>query len=187
MHKTKNHFQKNLLVFFILLISSLPLCAETLEGSISVDSARIDAFDGIEKALSQNELTLFKSDRFYYSNMDLIKSGKYMADFGYERKITPYFTKRNRLIKYSVQYRNASKKTLYYSKRDKLLRYEITDYEGFYPYKTAVYNSRGKLSNIDYIISDNEKYIFNKKKKLIAYCINDKCYNEKGKRKKIKQ
>ena len=41
--------RKNLLIFFVLLISSLPICAETLEGSISVDSARSEAFEGIGK------------------------------------------------------------------------------------------------------------------------------------------
>lgn len=173
--------RKNLLVFFILLIFCMPLCAETLEGSISIDSARSEAFEGIHKIISADEMVRYKSDRFYYSNMELIKEGKTYVDYGFERKIEPYYSKRGRLLAYSVQYMESSKKTFYYSKKDKLLKYEISNFENTYPYKTAAYNIRGKLLNINYFASENEQFIFNKKGKLIAYCLDDKCYNAKGK------
>lgn len=174
--------KKSLLAFLVMLLLSMPVFSETLKAGIeyTVDSARLIAFQNTDLTIPTKEFSGVLSDIYYYSNIEAIKNGQLKAGLGFSRKLIPFYDKNNKLSFYGVQTEDQPNKKLYYSPTGKLLKYEINTFKDVYPYKTIAYDTKGKLININLVISQNEAFIFNKDKKLIAHWLYDTCYNEKG-------
>lgn len=174
--------KKSLLVLVAIFMLAMPANATTLKAGIeyTVDSARVVAFQDTDITIPTSEFSGVLSDIFYYSNIEAIKAGRNTAGIGFTRKLVPFYDKNNKLSFYGVQTEDQPNKKLYYSPTGKLLKYEINTFKGVYPYKTIAYDTKGHLLNINLVVSDNEAFIFNKDKKLIAHWLDNKCYNEKG-------
>ena len=174
--------KKSLLVILALFIFVMPVNAEVfkLSAEYTVDEARIIAFDNSEMTIPVSEFNLDIFDNYYYTNITAIKAGKTIAGYGYKRKLVPFYDKHKKLSFYGVQSEYSPNKKFYYSPAGRLLKYEYNTFKGTYPYKTVAYDRKGRLTNINLIVSDNEVFIFNKNKKLIAHWVGDTCYNENG-------
>ena len=190
--------KKIFLTFLILLLFSCSAYSMTLKGGVeyTVDSARIIAFENTDLTIPKSKFSGLMSDIYYYSNIEAIKAGKLSAGIGFNRKLVPFYNKNNKLSFYGVVTEDQPNEKLYYSPTGKLLKYEINTFSApeqsayarltreasadVYPYKTIAYNTKGQLLNINLVVSDNEAFVFNKEKKLIAHWIGDTCYNENG-------
>lgn len=174
---------KNIFIMFLTLFTVLAFCMPatclTLNGSIeyTVESARAEAFKNVEKTIPVSNFSEYVTDIFYFSSMDFI-NGKISESVG--RKIVPFYAKNKKLLFYGVQYKDSPQK-FYYSPEGRLLKYELNTFNGTYPYKTAAYDTKGRLLNINLIISKNESYIFDKNKKFIGHWLGNKFYNSNGK------
>lgn len=160
---------KRVLLFLIMLIMVLPVQCETLKGGVvyTVESAREEAFRGIE----------------YQISMEPYK--KYMTDPGY----TPAKGNRKAKIKkrgrditffddgsYGVVRGNIS---YYYKPNGKLEAIEITP-EGSYPKLTKVYDINGNLDSITYYINGSDSFVYDKDKSFNGKWLGNEFYNASG-------
>lgn len=181
--KVFNHPFKDIRTMFLTLFAVLAICMPanclTLNGSIeyTVESARAEAFKDVEKTIPVSDFSKYVTDIFYFSSIDFI-NGKISESVG--RKIVPFYAKNKKLLFYGVQY-NGSPQKFYYSPEGRLLKYEVNTFKGTYPYKTAAYDTKGRLLNINLIISQNESYIFDRNEKSIGHWLGNKFYNSNGK------
>ena len=160
----------------------MPAYSLTLEAGIeyTVDQARIVAFKDTKLTIPTSEFSTYIYDIFYYSNIEAIKDGRLTVGLGFSRQLVPFYGKNNKLSFYGVITEDQPNKKLYYSPAGKLLKYELNTFKGVYPYKTIAYDTKGKLININLVVSDHEAFVFDKDKKLIAHWQNNKCYDDKG-------
>ena len=175
--------KKFLLTLLTFCFLTMPVYSMTLKGGVdyTVDEARLIAFQNTDLTIPTSEFKSDLYDVFYYSNKQAIKDGQLFISIGFSRKLVPFYNKNNKLSFYGVVTEDQPNKKLYYSPAGKLLKYEINTFNGVYPYKTIAYDTKGQLLNINLVVSENEAFVFNKNKKLIAHWLYDKCYNEKGK------
>lgn len=174
--------KKLFLILSVLLFCIIPTFATTLKGSVeyTVDSARLVAFQDVKKRTPITDIRPYLFDDMYYNNtLRCIPKNITYDDFCKPRKIVPFFAN-DKLDFYGIQYDKTPNIKLYYSTKGRLLKYEVNTFKGVYPYKTLSYDIYGRLININLVISENEAYIFDRNKKLIAHWLDDKCYNENG-------
>lgn len=170
---------KTLSALLLLVFLNMPANAMVLEARVeyTVDSARVVAFDNTELRIPKSE---FYNDRydpnFYNNTLGCIRSGITHDDFKRPRKIVPFY-ENNKLAFYGVQYDDMPAKKYYYSPTGILLKYEISNFTGAYPYKTMAYDTKGKLLNINLVVSATESYLFNANKDLIGHWINNQFYD----------
>lgn len=170
--------KKTLLTVLTLFLFWMPAFSQTLTGGVeyTVDSARIVAFDNSPVKISKDEFKANLNDPFFYSNTGFIKGTISEAVAG---KVVPFY-ENNKLSFYGVQYHTDKSKKYYYSPSGKLLKYEINTFKGEYPYKTLAYDTKGKLLNINLVVSSQESFLFDSNKNLIGHWINNQFYNAKG-------
>ncbi len=174
--------KKTLLVIFFLFIFAMPANAYTLKGGVeyTVDTARIAAFENISPEIPLSEIKHYLRDMFYFSNIEALNQGKLIAGLGFKRKLVPFYNKNKKLSFYGVQTEDEPEKKLYYSTSGRLLKYEINTFKGTYPYRTVAYDTKGRLISINFAVSENEAFIFDKNKKLIGHWIGNQCFDENG-------
>nr|DAT89627.1 MAG TPA: hypothetical protein [Caudoviricetes sp.] len=174
--------QKTLLTLFALLCFAMPVNAMILQGSVeyTVEKARKIAFDNAALKISTQEFYNDKKDPNYFINtLSCIRSGITHDDFYRPRKIIPFYEDK-KLAFYGVQYDDSPAKKYYYSPTGKLLKYEINNFKGSYPYKTMAYDIKGKLININLVVSSTESYLYSANKEFIGHWINNQFYNADG-------
>ena len=174
--------KKTLLVLLTIIFISMPVNAYTLKGGVeyTVEKARIIAFDNTELKISKSEFINDRYDPNYYVNtLSCIRSGITHDDFKRPRKIIPFY-ENNKLAFYGVQYDDTPAKKYYYSPTGVLLKYEKSNFNDIYPYKTMAYDTKGKLLNINLVVSATESYLFNANKNLIGHWINNQFYDANG-------
>ena len=158
---------------FFVFVSLFIVSAYTLNGGVSytVETARIKAFENVDKKIKIDNYKDFLYDINYEKNMSAIKKSK----FKYKGRYLTYFSDKT----YSVSYSNSSNICYYYDANGKLEYIGITKGER-YPKKGIKYDIEGNLYSTCLIISNKEQFLFDKNKKLIAHWIGNNGYNEKG-------
>lgn len=145
----------------------------SLQGGISytVDSARIEAFTNIQSRININDYKSYFIDPNYVVNKNVINKHKVKIR---DRYIT-FFSDKT----YAIYYKKNKSVQFYYDKNGKL------DFISFsinkkYPIKVLKYDRNGILDSTSLFISNNESFVFDLNKKLIAHWKGNNCYNEKG-------
>lgn len=176
--------KKIFLTFLIFLSFSMPVFCEILKGGVeyTVDSARTIAFQNTDLKISKSEFVQDLKDPLHPVNtLICIRKGLTHDDFYKPRKIVPFYDKDNKtLLFYGVQYDDLPAKKYYYSPAGILGKYEITTFNGSYPYKTLAYDTKGKLYNINLVVSQTESYLFDSKKNLVGHWLNNQFYDANG-------
>ena len=175
-------FKILILVLITLFFTHTSSMATVLQGSIeyTVEKARKIAFDNAALKISPQEFYNDKKDPNYFINtLSCIRSGITHDDFYRPRKIIPFYEYK-KLAFYGIQYDDSPAKKYYYSPTGKLLKYEINNFKGSYPYKTMAYDIKGKLININLVVSSTESYLYSANKEFIGHWINNQFYNADG-------
>ena len=147
------------LIFLLIMFSILPLNAMTIEGGISytVSKAREIAFNNlpikIPKSSFENFLNYKKRNSYRYATIEFSDNTFGLID------------KKN-------------KRGYYYTEKGKLYLIQIKINEGKYN-KYARYDLNGNLDSVALGI-DNQQFLFDLNKKLIAHWIGKNGYDENG-------
>ena len=176
--------KKTILTFLIALFIAMPVSALTLQGGIeyTVDSARIEAFNNIEKTISIDSFSHDLTDFLQYSNIENIKNGIFKLNAGYSRRLLPFYNNNGKLVAYGVCYDNNPERVLYYSTLGKLIKMEYNPNPDTYPHKNIAYDPKGRLYTVSLYVAPGELYNFDKNGDLIVHWIGNVAYNKNGKK-----
>ena len=159
--------KKIILIFVLFLLSNSEVLAYKLQGSISytVDAARNEAFQNVNNKINMSDYTDYLID----SN----KFNKHKKNLN-----NPKITNFSNGV-YSISYKNNPQLSYIYFENGQLkgIAFRINKK---YPKKTIAYDNKGNLSSVMYTLKNDEQFIFDKNKKLVAHWIGNNCYNEQG-------
>lgn len=166
---------KKILICLILLLSTITATYSfTLEGGVSftVESARIEAFNGIKYKIDINNHKQYFTDQNFQENKRLIDKKKFKTR---DRLLTVFSSDGA----YAITYKSNKNISYYYdiSGRLKYVDYKLNE---TYPIKYIIYNIKGDLDSVVLDVGHNEQFMFDINKKLGAHWIGNNCYNEKG-------
>lgn len=166
---------KKLLFCFILIVISnlysIPVFSQTLVGGIiyNVQEARAVSFRDVSSKIDTSGY------RAYFQDKNIFKNRKFFLKNRNKDMVVTKFSDGG----YSIRYKKIQNPCFYYTKNGQL------EYMGFldgtsYPRKYLKYDKEGNLLAIDLDVSDNEHFVFDNKKNLLAHWIGNNCYNENG-------
>ena len=173
--------KKILFTLFILIFCSFPAF------SLTIDEAREVAFENTEEQLL---ISLFSDFMFdMYSSTHVRDAMRGYTEFN---DITPSGNVRGHIKLvffldnvdyYIIWYDNLPDFEFSYSTHGDLKQIVYENSENYkYPRKKIKYNAEGKLIQVLVYMQDGEQFIFSEKKKLLTHWVNNKPYNEKGRR-----
>ena len=165
---------KCFLITFFCILLTLPANAYTIKGNITytVEAAREKAFENVAPQIDISKYKEYFIDKNYAENMKAIAKNKFNIK---NRKLTLFSDN-----KYAILYKNLSNIVFYYDKTGKLEFIDIQINE-HYPKKYVTYDINGNLDSIVFTIRPHNSYIFDLNKKLHAYWIDNKCFDENNK------
>lgn len=176
-----NEIMKKLFIvvmFFVFFVT--PVLSHTvLEGkaSYTLEIAQKEAFDGVVEKISMDEFKDKIQDKNYKENKRSLKIGANFED----RNVQLF--KRGAIKAYAVTYKSNLKYTYYYSTLvNNLLFVDIGQGEEKFPYKIVRYSFNGDLLAVGYYVSEEERFLFDKNRKLLSHWIGTEGYNRKGKK-----
>ena len=165
-----------------MLVLCLPVEAKKekstlLTGGIeyTVETARQEAFDGIEYTIPLSMLKPYLKDSNYGENKKAMRNGQ--EDLS-DRWIG-YFSNG----RYNVVYKNDRYKEYSYSSNGRLRGITIRTSLDF-PVKGYTYNIFGKLEDVTFYVkvnNDSHIYVYTPEGVLTSHWINNKCYDKDGK------
>ena len=160
-----------LLIFFILSICFN--CGYTIKGGVSytVETVRTEAFSNVPLNINISDYQSHFIDPNYVANKNAMNKNKTKIR---DRYFT-FFSDKT----YAIYYKKNKSVQFYYDVNGKL------DFISFsinkkYPIKVLKYDKNGILDSTSLFVSNNESYVFDLNKKLIAHWKGNNCYNEKG-------
>ncbi len=173
--------KKILLAILFFFISTLTLHAQTLEGQVTytVDTARVAAFEGINKKIDMTQFENHQQDPNRTENMKALETGTSFKD-----RCVQYF-KGMPLKAYAVNYYDNPKYTYYYPKFTNQLAFvDIDESNGRtgtkFPFRTLRYDFRGRLIAVGIYVSPEERFLYKQNGKLISHWIGNYGYNARG-------
>ena len=166
----------------ILLLFSISF-AQDLKGKITYteQSARIEAFKDLARQIPKEMFKNYLKDKYVKENLQNLKNKNLIITKEPKRNINPFYVINN-IALYSVEYVDDINTKYYYNPLGKLVKFEINDYTGDYPYRAIAYNTKGKVINITFIVSDRESFIFDKNEKLLGHWLDNQFYDKKGRK-----
>ncbi len=172
--------KKFLCSLLVLIFVMLPASAGmVLEGNVSYteETAREEAFSGVEQKISMEQFKDKIQDKNYRENKDSFKSEKTFSD-----RIVQYF-KIGAIKAYAVTYLEKPEFTYYYSTLiNNLLFVDIGSEMEDFPYKILRYSYNGELLAVGFYVSEEERFLFDKNRKLLSHWIGKEGFNRKGKK-----
>ena len=173
---------KKILITILFFFSTFtPSIAQTLEGQITytVDTARIAAFEGVERKIDMSEFEKYQQDPNRAENLASSESGKQFKD-----RCVQYF-KGMPMKAYAVNYFDNPKHTYYYPKFINQLAFiDIDENDGRtntkFPFRTMRYDFRGRLIAVGIYVSQDERFLYRQNGKLISHWVGNYGYNKKG-------
>ncbi len=171
-------------ILTVIIFSVLPCFSYTVE------EAREVAFRSTETELPMFLFKEYLYDMFCYTHIRDAQRGKqtfcdYTADGEVTGTITLYYYMEN-IDHYTLVYDKHPSFVFEYNYRGYLHYITFRGFEDAdYPIKRMKYNSKGKLTKVLVVLSQEEAFIFDKNKKLIIRWIGKKAYNSKGKRVRV--
>ena len=162
-----------ILILMIISMTINPVLSLELTGRVyyTVETARTEAFSNIPLSINISDYASYFSDYNYIANKNVMNKNKVKIR---DRYIT-FFSDKT----YAIYYKKNKSVQFYYDINGKL------DFISFsinkkYPIKVLKYDRNGILDSISLFISNNESFVFDLNKKLIAHWKGNNCYNEKG-------
>lgn len=175
--------KKLFFILSILTMSSLSAFAYegTLVGRINYDvnSAREEAFEGVFYNIPKDSVKSLIYDKKFDENQNALKNNIALKDRDLKLYNMQHFKS------YGVEYVNDKKYTYFYWYNSGFLKAVAIDQSkkpGEYPQKLYYYDAKGELVNVNFIISKNEEYIYNKDGTLNCHWVNGEAYDSKGKK-----
>ena len=185
-------------LFLITLLTlaslALPVCAEILEGGVSLDWTAISQgnrdniveelkqklFANAEQKTSMDKFAERRKDVEFRDNRYYIKNKILKLN---DRKLAGFYTLGNKLlIAYGVEYEADKTHVYYYNALGQLWYIDVLDKPfDVYPNTSYQYDRKGKLKGVVYNVEDNDQYIYRANGEFSGRCFNLKCYNQKGK------
>ena len=173
--------KKFLCSLLVLIFVMLPASAGmVLEGNVSYteETAREEAFLGVEQKISMDKFKSEIKDKNYIENKKALKSGRVFSD-----RIIQYF-KIGAVKAYAITYLSKPQYTYYYSTLiNNLLFLDISE-DGIedFPYKVIRYSYNGDLLAVGFYVSEDERFLFDKDRNLLSHWIGKEGFNKKGKK-----
>lgn len=170
-----NIILKVLIVICVMFIALPSIDALTLEGGVvyTEETAREEAFKNV-----QMYRPLKSSDKYFFY-MNITDNAKSV------QKIKVTYLKLPCVTRYAVVYQNEPLNVYYY--KYKYGVYTLSEYDLFdckekeYPHKAIKYSATGDLLTVVFRVSEQEQFIYDKNKKLIAHWVDKKGYfKQKG-------
>ena len=172
--------KKIFFLIFAFIFIAVPLCfAAVIEGKVSytVETAQTEAFSDVEPTISMDLFSDKIKDVNYKENKASLKNGSNFSD----RSIQLF--SRGTLKAYAVTYKDEPHFTYYYSTLiNNLLFFDISRGNGEFPYKVLRYSYKGELLAVGFYVSEEERFLFDKNRRLISHWIGKDGFNENGKK-----
>ncbi len=173
---------KKFIIFILILIfGMIPAYSVTvLEGNVTYteETAREEAFAGVEQKISMEKFKAEIKDKNYIENKKALKSGKVFSD-----RIVQFF-KIGAVKAYAITYMSKPEYTYYYSTLiNNLLFLDISqDNIDDFPYRVIRYSYNGDLLAVGFYVSEDERFLFDRNRKLLSHWIGKEGFNKKGKK-----
>lgn len=169
---------KRFLLVLFLIVLCLPVEARkekslVLTGGVeyTVETARKEAFDGVEYTIPLTLITPHMKDPNYGENKKAMANGQ--EDLS-DRWVGKYSDGG-----YTVVYKKDRYKVYSYYKNGKLEGIGIRNSLN-YPVKVYSYEVSGLLKSVSFLISYEESYAFTTNGNLKSYCKHNRCYDKDG-------
>ena len=157
----------------MFLLMPTPILAFTLKAGVSysVNTARIESFTNIKYKIDMSLYKEFLRDNDFLENKKLLLKNKLKNKY---KKLVKFSDG-----SYSVTYKDNKNVSFFYNAKGCLICIQFNIYT-INCKKRYSYDSKGNFDGVILCTKNNEQFIFDKNKKLIAHWIGKNCYNEKG-------